>query len=426
AAAGFGGDGEGVADRFTAAAGDAAWQPFMPRGYRLHVVTNRGPGPVQVRVTAARTHADVGDARPCPVDDPLLTRVWRTSATTLLAGMLDAFVDNNSREQAQWLGDLAVSGPAAFATFGDASLWRRGLRLAAQSQQPDGALNSIPPSEANFMCVADYSFHWLSSLWALYEATRDRDLLIELLPAAAKLLHDFVTPNLTADRLFVTPQGRWQFLDWSLLDHRPYSLTLNLVLLRALEAGVRVSAACGNADLAARFAESAHDLREAAERRFWSNEHDAWLDHVDPSPAVTSAFAKRLERHDRSPWMQRPPPGGSYFPCTVHSNALAASLKLGTPQQQAAALAFVRRAVTSPGQTFTNTHGPLWTAWVLLPLLEGGHRDDVIAAIRATYGKWLDQGATTWGEGNDASAQTHAQTWGACVNLVIARLAETV
>jgi hypothetical protein len=49
--------------------------------------------------------------------------------------MLDAFVDNNWREQTQWLHDGCVGALGAWATYGDTSLWRRLLWQTGQSSE---------------------------------------------------------------------------------------------------------------------------------------------------------------------------------------------------------------------------------------------------------------------------------------------------
>lgn len=413
---GFSGTQEGVADRFILKQGTSTWESFTVRGYRQHIVVARANTPLWLRVTARRTHHAVEPRGKFECSDETLNRIWETSDRTLRAGMLDAFVDNNCREQTQWLHDGCVAALGAWATYGDTSLWRRGLRQWAQGAFPDGSLNSIAPSAPSFMSICDYNFIWAHSLWQYYQLTGDLDLLRRCLPTLRKLFLELVVSNMTAERLFIPPEGHWMFLDWSRLDKRPYSLTLNLLLLRGWRAAERIARARHDASFAAVCGTWNSAMTRAIVRRFWSAKHNAWKDHLDPGQGVAKKLGRRLPGSTNDPWLWEP--DKPRFTCVQHSNALAALLQLGCVSQQRGAAAFVAESL-KPRQTNTNMLSHLWTDKIFGALFESGCDRVAVQALRDWHGRWLKRGATTWDESWNASERSHSQTAGASVNWLL-------
>ena len=212
---------DGACDRFIAGSGDSAWQAFLARGYRYHTVKVRADHPVTLRVSAVLTHHDVGAPLDFACSDPGLSKVWEVTDRTLRAGMLDAFVDNNWREQTQWLHDGCVGALGAWATYGDTSLWRRLLWQTGQSSKffTDGAVHSMPACDPAFqravMPICDYCLVWIKSVEQYHAVTGDGDLLREMLPYLRGVILRFMEPGFTAENLFVHPAGATAFLDWT-------------------------------------------------------------------------------------------------------------------------------------------------------------------------------------------------------------------
>jgi len=419
-AGGFGTSYEGMADRFIVGPGQSTFESFGIRGYRQHILVIRSKQPIKIRVTARRTHHAVENRGQFTCSDERFNRIWTVSDLTLKAGMLDAFVDNNSREQAQWLHDGCVIGLAAWATYGDTTLWRRGLRQWGQSQayDPDGCLNSMAPMEPSFSEISDYSFAWVWSLADYYQITGDKSLLDECAETVDRLVRDFVVPNLTREHLFISPEGHWMFLDWSEIDMSPYNLMVNLMLLRAFRCGAEIGRICRKPKLASECTGRANQLQAAILKRFWSPRDKAWHENSTPSADVMKIFNPRLEKQDTCPWNRGWPWTKPAWPYTRQSNALAVLLGLGTPQQQANAAACVARSVT-PDQLAISTMSPMWLDKVLGALFQTGYDTEAIQALRDSYGCWVDQGAVGWGELWDADTTTHTQTYGVAVNWLL-------
>ena len=421
----------GQFDRFIVGEGDSQWQSFILQGFRYQVVVVRADHPVTFCVKAIRAHHDVGSPLSFKCSDPALNQVWETTDRTLRAGMLDAFVDNNFREQQQWLHDGCVAALGAWATYGDTSLWKRGLLQWGQSSRlhSDGAFDSAAPrgwGKPKLECITDYNCVWPVALAQYHDLTGNKELLHEVLPDLRRFMLKAVEAGMTTEGLFLHPPGRAVFLDWVQRpwNKNPYNLTLNLVVLRAYRNAARVAEIAGDEELAEHCRMRDREVTAAVEARFWSDEHKGWRENIEPSDEIKAD--DRARNWLRDPWheitvnsIKRQDGDLTPTPCTRHGNALAVLLKLGTPRQQKAAAELVVRAF-QPDDPNNNGMSPLWTDKIFGALFEAGLDKDAIRLIQNNYGHWVTKrGAMHWSEGFTASRQTHAHTCGSSVNWLL-------
>jgi alpha-L-rhamnosidase len=419
---------EGACDRWIAPAGQGHWQSFLPRGYRYHTVKVRADHAVRLRVGAVITHHDVSPVLSFECSDEGLTKAWLITDRTLRTSMLDAFVDNNWREATQWLHDGCAGALGAWATYGDTALWRRLLRQAAQSARylDDGAVHSMvacaPAYQRAVMPICDYSLHWLTSVEQYHAVTGDDALLREVLPAVRECVMRHMESGFTQEGLFIQPVGSKVFFDWVQRpwDKRPYSLTLNLTVLRALNSAAVIATAAGDQTLATHCQRRASDLSEIVVKRFWSDHHQGWQEHIEPSEQV------RREVIDVRPagWLDDPwqkvqlqlSKNHQPTPCSRHGHALSLLTQLGSADQQTAA-AKLLVAAFEPSNENNNGMSPLWTDKIFGSLFESGHDGDAIRLLQGSYGTWARNGALHWGEGFGPGVQ--AQLCGSSVNWLL-------
>ena len=324
--------------------------------------------------------------------------------------MLDAFVDNNWREQTQWLHDGCAGALGAWATYGDTSLWRRLLRQTAQSSKffADGAVHSMPACDPAYqrtvMPICDYCLQWIISLEQYHAVTGDDALIREVLPAVRECVMRHVESGFTREGLFIQPAGSKLFFDWASRpwDKRPYSLTLNLTVLRALRSAAVVAGAAGDKALAAHCERRASELAPAVAERFWSDQHHGWQEHIEPSEQVRrEVLAVRPAGWLDDPWQKvqlQLSSNDEPTPCSRHGNALALWMRLGTVDQQTAA-AKLLVAAFEPQNENNNGMSPLWTDKIFGSLFESGQDSDAIRLLQSSYGTWARNGALHWGEG---------------------------
>lgn len=100
--------------------------------------------------------------------DKRLDQIVRLSLEHAIVSMSDTYVDTPGREDGQWLEDARLRAQLAAQWFGDIRLRQLLLRLAAQSQTPDGHLHPFPPSNYPILANADWSAEWIGALYDDY------------------------------------------------------------------------------------------------------------------------------------------------------------------------------------------------------------------------------------------------------------------
>ncbi|MFA9458409.1 alpha-L-rhamnosidase C-terminal domain-containing protein [Halalkalibacter sp. AB-rgal2] len=422
---GFSTDREGVCDRVIAREGDFRWQSYFPKGYQYHTLIVRARATVKVRVTAQVTHYPVKERGHFHCDDPIINEVWKVSERTLRAGMLDAYVDNSWREQAQWLLDGVTSSLAAHAFYGDADLFRRSLKQWGQMQMPDGSLYSVGPKDFAFMNLTDYNFDWICGLHNYYMLTDDDVFLKEMHPVLLRLL-GWAESHMTDERLFLQPEGQQLFIDWSDVQKKPYSLSLNLKLLLALQKSSYLLNQLQDNLSNQYIAKWSLSLREEIEHRFWDAEERLWLERVEPNQEIWSKY------------IQREQPGGwansgtlkeiPYF-YAQHGNAYSLLAGIGSKGMRSHVAKWVEKSVELD-QTFTNHASPMVFDHIISALFEEQKSLTCLQAIKDWFGREIRNGATTWPEQFNAVGATDldapacgdcGQTIGSAVGYLLSR-----
>ena len=220
------------------------------------------------------------------------------------------------------------------------------------------------------MPICDYSLRWLISVEQYHAVTADDALIREVLPAMRDCVMGHVESGFTSEGLFIQPVGSKLFFDWVSRpwDKRPYSLVLNLTVLRALRSAAVVADAAGDSTLADHCRRRDAELARTIAKRFWSDQHHGWLDHIEPSAQVQrEVLAGRPADWLEDPWqkiivdgIERRKGNLNPTPCTRHGNALALWMRLGSADQQAAA-ARLLVAAFEPHDENNNGMSPLWT-----------------------------------------------------------------
>ncbi|MGE5610920.1 MAG: family 78 glycoside hydrolase catalytic domain, partial [Bacillota bacterium] len=365
---------QATADRYRCREGSQYWEPFHYTGFRYATLVFRNlSSPLKIRRVALRqVHARVQDIGTFECSDDRLNQIWRIGRETLRNCIFDAYVDCPWREQAQWWGDARVQFRVNAYTFGDVSLFERGIRQVAQSQAIDGSLHAHPPADMPLHRLPDYMMMWVGTLWDYYFYTGRTDLLRECRPAMRRLF-DFLAAHEGPEGLIGNFDGFWVFLDWQNLYKGNYSGVLNLMYLQALR---WASVLCGIAEDPERsehYNAKASTLQVAVERHFWDPKAKVWHDGFDP--------AKKEPIDSISQQM----------------NALAMLLHIKPEAHPTLAREVLLKAAHARrGKILTAS--PYFYAYVLEALADAGYRAEMVDLIREKWGGMMDQGATTFWE----------------------------
>jgi alpha-L-rhamnosidase len=379
-----------MADRYRCRRGRQQHRFFAWKGFRYVLAVFRDVAkPLKLRhITYRFTSYPVQRRGSFACSDPLLNRIWEVGAWTQQLCMHDAYMDCPWREQAQWWGDARVQWRVNQAAFGDAALFKRGLRQAAQSQTRDGLTYGLFPCECHQCILPDYTLVWVASLWDYFAYTGDDTPIREHFDAVERALGWFARQAGRGHLLGAMPRGLWLFLDWAPLHKGDSSATFNLQYLEALRLAANMAARLGLPEQTARYRVLAQRVEQAVVRAFWDAKQKVFRESYCPR---TRQRAKQIAQHGNSSalrlglqwkWHESIAEHG-ILPMLRHHDQLLAR----TP--------FANSYVKGCDAVFAS---PFFYAYVLEALFKAGHHDDALHAIRHLWGGMLKAGATSWYE----------------------------
>lgn len=345
-----------LTDEFTLRAGDQRVEGFSQRGGRYIIFAIEAPKDVAMTVVfAAHVTSYPVAAETALHPDPALDRIALMCQRTLLNCLQDGFVDSLWRESSQWLGDCVPEALALSAISDDQRPLRRAITMAAAGAYDDGVLPSVLPGEVHAYTIIDYNFSWVELL-AMYQGADREQLIAEMRPTLEKMLARFAR-DVRNDGLIYAQPGRRFFIDWSPVDRREPNLTYNARYLHAL----KLASGLGIEGPAARAAA----LREAIRKAFFRS--DCWHENAFGVPASQLGLSFLLLADCTSP--------------ELADSIIARSLDLDD--------------AATPGKLVLAS--PFMHHYVFLALDAVGRHDDILAIIRARWGRWAEAGEpTTW------------------------------
>ena len=173
------------------------------------------------------------------------------------------------------------------------------------------------------------------------------------------------------------------------MEKKPYTLTIQLLMLQALD-NVDWLADYNGCSERQQYAEWAARLRETVMSRFWDPEAGAWKEHVEPSESVGNSFRQR-QQPIGWPVQERYKEVADY---SIHANSLAVLLRVGDRQQRESTSAYLVKMADSASHWVS----PLWIDKYAAALFETGESRAALNVVKLHYGNALDRGLTTWPE----------------------------
>jgi len=208
------------------------------------------------------------------------------SLRTLHSCMQDVFEDGPKRDRRLWLGDLRLEALTNYYAFQNYDLVKRCLYLFAGSTLEEGRLASnvftAPKVECDFQTMFDYTLFFICVLKDYYEASKDRETLIDLEPVCMRqyeLLKDCFDEDDTID---LQKAGN-VFVDWNFdLDKKASGQAIYIYALKDLlkietELGKDVSSI---EEEIKRKTEAALRMYDEEKGLFLSNSQISWMSQV--------------------------------------------------------------------------------------------------------------------------------------------------
>jgi hypothetical protein len=371
------------ADRYIMRDGPQEWELFFWKGFRYLQLTFRNcPKPVElesVRLLFTSYPVEYRGSFEC--SDPLLTRIWEVGRWTLQLCMHDGYEDCPWREQGQWCGDAQVELHSNYVTFGDVALGTKCLRQIAQGQSESGVLPDEYPADVAVYPtrqhvptgIPTFMAQWVNMVLDHYRYTGDSNIVSELYPNVVRVM-GYLGKYLDEDGLLNNVPG-FVFLDWtpgimgSPAEQHAELTGMNCHYYRALACAAAIAEAAGEKAQQAEWLEKAEKLKDSINQRLWSEEQGVYA-------------------HARS--------GGRLAPqLAVHESVLAAYVGVAPPERVSLSFA---NLFEKPRQDVVQIGTPFFYFFYLRALRGAGRHQEALDAIRRSYGKMLEGGATTWWE----------------------------
>ncbi|GMK40438.1 alpha-L-rhamnosidase [Paenibacillus sp. CCS19] len=196
------------------------------------------------------TSGDVSKVKPLPSEvSEELALMDRIAIKTLRDCMQTVFEDGPKRDRRLWIGDLRLQAQANYLTFNNYDLVRRCLYLFAGMRLPDGAVGACvfekPHAHVDDTRLYDYAIFFVSCLYDYYEASHDRDTLLELWPIAMQQI-EIGVQRLNEQGIVADDETWWSFIDWH-SDLNKQAPTQG-VLIYCLRQGLELARVVGEAE----------------------------------------------------------------------------------------------------------------------------------------------------------------------------------
>ena len=276
-------------DRFAHALSDAAAFRYVLRGHGDHFKA-QDPAGGRYLVLAVDGPATIRDAavaerlrprRPGPqfeCDDPALTLLWQTAVQTVDLCAADAYLDCPTREQRAFTGDAVVHTAVDLVANPDWSMPVHNIELLAQPRA-DGLLPAVVAGDwaaPDRAPIADWSLHWVHSLYLIYRYTGDTGLVGRLLPVAERIVRWFA--SLAGEDGLAADVPAWVLIDWSPVRVAGTSAALNALWGRGLREFAAMAEWLGDTGRAAWARQTLAALADGFEV-FWDDARGAYRDH---------------------------------------------------------------------------------------------------------------------------------------------------
>ena len=227
------------ADRYTMKDGEQTFESFTWKSFRYMKLRFRNCfEPVELHsvrgIISTYPYEEQGGFTS---DDSELTSVFNISRETIRLCSNEFLMDTPWREQAQWLGDVAlVTVPAIYTCFGDTLLPGKFLRQSGNNQHPTGMISNVSNkvNHAWQSAIPDYSLWWVIGIWNHYMYTGEESWVHYLYPQALRIIYTHM--DYVNERGLIEDMPYWAFVDWADVDKQGECTAYNAIFYGALEA----------------------------------------------------------------------------------------------------------------------------------------------------------------------------------------------
>ncbi len=298
--------------------------------------------------------------------DDKLNEIYEMSLYTLHLNTREFFLDGIKRDQWVWSGDAYQSFLMNYYSFFDLDVTKRTLI----------ALRGKDPLVKHINTILDYSLYWFVSLYDYYLYTGDWAFIRQYYDRAVTMM-DFCLQQRNEEGFLEGRPKDWVFVDWADLNNEGAVSTIQILLVRSLEAMSEFAVRMGNEADSEHYATLATRMREQTIRCFWDEERGGLLH-------------RRVD-------------GVTLRELTKHANMFAMTYGYLTAAQREQVVHHVMLNTEVP-----NIRTPYMRFHELAVLCESGQHELVLNEIRNYWGGMIALGATTFWEEYDPTLEDDA------------------
>ncbi|WDM31277.1 family 78 glycoside hydrolase catalytic domain [Paenibacillus mucilaginosus] len=200
--------------------------------------------------------------------DPKLNEIYEMSLYTLHLNTREFFLDGIKRDRWVWSGDAYQAYLMNYYSFFDLDVTRRTLI----------ALRGKDPIVMHMNTILDYSLYWFVSLYDYYLYTGDSAFIRQYYSRALTLM-DFCLNQRNEEGFLEGRPQDWVFVDWADFENTGAVSTIQILLVRSLEAMSVFASLMGDESGATTYRELAADTKEKTLHFFWDNVKGGLLHH---------------------------------------------------------------------------------------------------------------------------------------------------
>ncbi len=352
--------------RYTARGGRQTYRSVVSRGARYFLLVLRD---LKAPVTLGSVRV-IQSTYPCVergsfrCDDHLLNRIWEIGSYTTRLCAQDTYIDCPTYEQTFWVGDSRNEGAVNHWAFGEYALSRRCLLLAAESLQRSPLVESQVPSGWTNV-LPTWSLLWALACEEYWQATGDREFLELIFPSIRR--QNGYCLSRRDERGLVVLEG-WNLLDWAPLDLPSEAPSLHIQgwFAMVLERTAAMARVLGLEDEARRAVEERERVIEAANRWFWDEDRQAYVDSLKEDGSRSTCVSQQ-------------------------TNTIALLSGIATGERAEA----IRPLLLDAPEGVVRVGSPFFMFFTFEALAKLGAYEDILALSRRWWGMMLDAGSTT-------------------------------
>ncbi len=355
--------------RYVTKEGGQFYHSVIRRGFRYALLVIRFPGkakkPLKIKFLRCLLNTyPVTKKGEFVSNDAQLNEIWEMGAYTTRLCMEDTFVDCPAYEQAFWVGDSRNEGAVNHTAFGEYSLTRRCLLLAAGSLKRSPVVESQVPSGWKNILTA-WSMLWVLACDEFYQTTGDIEFVRKIYPAISKQNSNFGKMSVNG----LISINAWNMLDWVPMDTPGDAIAVthqNAWYVESLKRSARLANVLGKKKEAEKWLAAAENVKNAINRELWDEKKKAYIDCIRSNGEKSPVISQQTNT--------------IVFLCDC-----AAARRKG----------IIKSYIAGCPAGFVKTGSPFMMFFVFEALAKLGSFEKILKLIRKNWGFMLDRDATT-------------------------------